>query len=79
VGVDSDVSSLEIVVAYTNFDDEEHVPYAARAVLRDAAGALVYGARVVWRVTEGDLLVDPEGAGDEGEGELAGTRLRDAR
>jgi uncharacterized protein (TIGR03382 family) len=72
VGVDSDVSSLEIVVAYSDFDDDEHTPYAARAVLRDATGALVYGAPVVWTVTDGDLVVDPEGVGDEGDGELPG-------
>jgi hypothetical protein len=60
VGVSpEDVASLEIVVAL--LDDDGHAsPFGARAVLRDADGALVYGAPVTWRLIEGNVLLDSD-------------------
>ena len=56
VGEDQ-VASMEIVAGYLLLEDDEKVPYGARAVLRDADGNLLYGAPVQWQVVDGDLAV----------------------
>ncbi|MCB9780601.1 MAG: hypothetical protein H6742_18685 [Alphaproteobacteria bacterium] len=59
VGVDpADVVSIEIVPAYYP-DDAWRTPAGARAVLRTADGAPVFGAPVTWDVTKGALNVQP--------------------
>lgn len=49
--------SMEIVVAYWPDLNGQTTPIAARAVLRDAKGDLLYGAPVTWRLRDGDLLL----------------------
>lgn len=57
VGVPADVASIEVVVALGNDGDGTPSPAAARAVLRDSSGTLLYGAPVEWALTDGDILV----------------------
>src|SRR5262249_32646196 len=60
-GVALDVGSIELVAAYVA-DGDENVPLAARAVVRDSSGGLLYGAPVQWKVVTGALAVEPGGA-----------------
>lgn len=55
----STLNSMELVVAMedTQATDSWGPPVAARAVVRDAAGHLVYGVPVEWKVTRGTLSV----------------------
>jgi len=60
--VDRDApASLEIVAGYFigDGDAEQRAPFGARAVVRDANGALIYGTPVTWKVTDGALSVAP--------------------
>jgi hypothetical protein len=58
----AEVASVEIVAAYfTDHEAGTSSPAGARAVVRDAAGGLVWGAPVVWSLDEGLLaLGDPQ-------------------
>ena len=58
VGVEPEVASIEVVVALTEDGDGITSPLAARAVLRDGSGTLVYGAPLTWTLADGDLLVE---------------------
>lgn len=51
------VRSLEVVVAYAVDPNVDTVPFAARAVARDASGNLVWGAPVTWSLDEGLLAL----------------------
>jgi hypothetical protein len=57
-GVAAQIASIEVVQAYAA-NDGERIPFAARAVARDADGGLVYGLPVAWKVTEGALAIEP--------------------
>ncbi len=69
IGVPRDsVESLEIVGAQTVIirTDEPTGPAAARAVVRDSEGELVFGAPVAWRVQQGLVsLTGPEARGPD--------------
>jgi MYXO-CTERM domain-containing protein len=54
-------ASIEIVVARAKDDDvDDPAPVAARAVVRDAHGRVIYGAPVEWSLVEGHMVVSSE-------------------
>jgi MYXO-CTERM domain-containing protein len=58
---ESAVASIEIALAFAQDPDTGiSSPYAARAVLRDADGALLFGAPVSWRFPKLRLATGPE-------------------
>lgn len=58
VGVAPAIASIEVVPAYVA-SEGERLPFGARAVVRDAAGTLLYGAPIAWTVTAGALAIEP--------------------
>jgi hypothetical protein len=63
VGVPAEVASIEVVVALIDEGEGATSPYAARAVLRDAGGRLLYGAPVSWEMTGGELEFELDDTG----------------
>lgn len=54
------LAELELVVGYGRDDDFSlPMPVAARAVVRDREGDIVYGARARWEVLEGSFPLEP--------------------
>lgn len=75
-----EAASIEIVVGYNAppQDDPERAmpPYAARAMVRDAEGRVIYGSPVRWTLLEGHLALDS--SNDIANGLLEYTGLSDA-
>ncbi|MEZ4239596.1 MAG: hypothetical protein R3F59_26255 [Myxococcota bacterium] len=56
-----DAASLQVVVGYFEASDGDLLPAGARAIVRDDAGDLVWGAPVVWSLDAGLLALDGSG------------------
>lgn len=54
-----EAASIELVVAHGILDEVPAGPFAARAFVRDADGALIHGAPVEWSVSGLELAMEP--------------------